>query len=79
MSCLITLVGLASNTAEDKIVTKLSKGLDLYPQNMFSRGDYYKKIYDQSVNNMEITTLFRKNFSMFVSKYMDTMQQLKEN
>lgn len=79
MSCLMTLGVLASNATEDKIVIVLKKGIDLYPQDMVSRGDYYKKVYDQNANNTEVTELFRKNFSMFVSKYMDTMQQLKED
>lgn len=71
MSDLMYLQSITDNTTEKDVVSYIEDGIDLYPQALLARCDYYKKLYDKYHNNKGLSSEFKKNFSLFVSKVSD--------
>lgn len=76
MSDLMRVQCLATTSFEYAILTKIEKGRSMYPRDLRKRAEYYKDLFDRSVNNRNgyMTHQFKSTFSLFVSNTVDSIR-----
>ena len=80
MSDLMNMKVVAFTRIERELVDKISEARSIYPRNLRARVEYYKKLFDRSVNNRNyyITPRFKKEFSLFLSNTIDSVRQVEK-
>lgn len=74
---LMLLDAIASTHYEEFVVMKIKAARDIYfPQDLHGRVAYYRKLHDLS-QGKDMSVMFKKNFSLFVSNCSDRVRQIE--
>ncbi|CAH9014990.1 hypothetical protein VP424E501_P0272 [Vibrio phage 424E50-1] len=78
MSDIMSLEKVADNLTDHFTLTLIKRGVKGLPRSLYKRHDYYKNLFDKCIKSGKMSTEFKKNFSMFVSRSADIMVDLRE-